>query len=106
MSANSTRRGFLRGMIDPARREAAPAPAEGLAPLRLRIGEACLMRRRIECRLCAEACDARAVRVVPALGGSSQLRLDLSACTGCGACVPTCPVGAVVLVRDDLPAPT
>ncbi len=53
----------------------------------LHVGPACLMSQRVECRLCAEACDTRAVRAMPALGGVMRLRLDLSACTGYGDCL-------------------
>jgi len=95
MNAPGSRRGFLRRMIDPAGRTAPAGPAN--TPMRLQIGERCLVRHRIECRLCAEACDTRAVRVVPAVGGVAQLRLDPSACTGCGDCVAPCPVGAALL---------
>ncbi|NRT54986.1 4Fe-4S dicluster domain-containing protein [Sphaerotilus uruguayifluvii] len=91
-----TRRGFLRRLADPGRRRPEP-PGPPTTPLRLHIGAACLMRHRVECRLCAEACDTRAVRVVPAVGGVAQLRLDPSACTGCGDCVAPCPVGAALL---------
>lgn len=64
---------------------------------RVRVSESCLARQRVECRLCADACDVRALRFVPALGGIAQLQVDLQACTGCGDCVPPCPVGATEL---------
>lgn len=104
-----TRRGFLRRLADPGRRRGPERPVPPTTPLQLHIGPACLMSQRIECRLCAEACDTRAVRAVPALGGIMQLRLDLSACTGCGDCLASCPVGAATLAprpSTTLPAPS
>jgi ferredoxin-type protein NapF len=62
---------------------------------RVRIGAACLTLHGVECRICGDACDTRALRFVPALGGIAQLRVDFDACTGCGACAPVCPVDAV-----------
>ncbi len=100
---HDTRRGFLRRLADPGRRRPEPA-GRPAALLQLHIGPACLMHQRIECRLCAEACDTRAVRVVPALGGIMQLRLDLSVCTGCGDCLAGCPVGAATLAPPPSPA--
>jgi len=59
------------------------------------IAEHCLALQKIECRTCADVCAPRAIRFLPALGGISQMRLDLSACTACGECVAVCPVGAI-----------
>jgi ferredoxin-type protein NapF len=64
---------------------------------RVRIDASCLNRRGVECRVCGEACDARALRFVPARGGIAQLQVDTAACTGCGDCVAVCPVGAIDL---------
>ncbi|MFT3663474.1 ferredoxin-type protein NapF [Piscinibacter sp.] len=64
---------------------------------RVEVGAACLNRRGVECRVCGDACEARALRFAPALGGIAQLRVDAQACTGCGDCVGVCPVGAIGL---------
>ena len=61
---------------------------------RVRIAEHCLALKKVECRICADACAPRAIRFTPAPGGISQMRLDLAACTACGECVAVCPVGA------------
>lgn len=84
---NPSRRSFLlaRPVRDPE------------VPERVAVGEACLARHGVECRICAEACDTRALRFVPALGGIAQLRIDPDLCNGCGDCVAPCPVGAVSL---------
>jgi len=59
------------------------------------LGEACVTRQGVECRICGEVCEARAIRFRPTLGGIAQPQLDVTACTGCGACVAPCPVGAI-----------
>jgi len=72
---------------------------------RVAIGTGCLAQHRVECRLCADACDARALRFVPALGGVAQLRIDTEACTGCGECVSLCPVAAITMAEPAPAAP-
>lgn len=62
---------------------------------RVQVGPACLALHGVECRICAEVCESRALRFVPARGGIAQMRIDLAACTGCADCVAPCPVGAV-----------
>jgi ferredoxin-type protein NapF len=64
---------------------------------RVSVDARCLTRHGVECRVCGDACDARALRFVPALGGIAQLRIEPDACTGCGDCVSTCPVNAISL---------
>ena len=56
------------------------------------IGEDCLPRQGVECRVCGDFCDARAIRFPPRLGGSPLPEIDAEKCTGCGACVAPCPV--------------
>ncbi len=74
---------------------------EGEAPWRQapRIAASCLAQRRVECRVCGEACDDAALKFRPALGGIPQPELLAERCTGCGACVAPCPVGAITIAR-------
>ncbi|MDO5623657.1 MAG: ferredoxin-type protein NapF [Pseudomonadota bacterium] len=64
----------------------------------VRIAPHCLALQKVECRTCGDACDARAIRFRPALGGIAQMQLDPQACTACGECVAVCPVGAAAMV--------
>lgn len=59
------------------------------------VGEDCLARQHVECRVCGDLCDARAIRFLPQLGGIAQPQIDAAACTGCGACVAPCPTRAL-----------
>lgn len=63
-----------------------------------RIGDACLPNQGVECRVCGDFCAERAIRFVPRLGGNALPQLDPAACTGCGACLAPCPVGAIRIV--------
>ena len=59
------------------------------------IGDTCLPHRGVECRVCEDFCDARAIRFTPRLGGSPLPVIATEKCTGCGACVAPCPVNAI-----------
>jgi ferredoxin-type protein NapF len=75
--------------------------ADAPAPIRWRVqvqAAVCLANRRVECRICAEACAAPgALRFAPAPSGIAQLLVDPAACTGCADCVSACPVGAIAM---------
>ena len=61
------------------------------------IGEDCLPRQGVECRVCGDFCAVRAIRFAPRLGGSPLPEIDTEICTGCGACVAPCPVTAITV---------
>lgn len=65
--------------------------------IRATIGEGCIARKSVECRICGEQCGESAIRFVPQAGGIAQPQLDTSRCTGCGACVGPCPVAAITV---------
>ncbi|SNS11507.1 ferredoxin-type protein NapF [Sphingomonas laterariae] len=73
-------------------------------PYRAVIGDACLARRGVVCLSCRDACGEMAIRFPPARGVSLP-ELDADRCTGCGACVGTCPVSAIA-ISSPVPAPT
>ena len=64
---------------------------------RANIGPACLAFNKVECRVCGEMCEANAIQFKPSLGSVASPTLDLSLCTGCGACVSPCPTQAIAM---------
>jgi ferredoxin-type protein NapF len=61
------------------------------------VGPSCIEMQGVTCRLCQDACHLDAIHFRPQLGGGSAITVDRAACTGCGACVAPCPVGAVTI---------
>lgn len=65
--------------------------------LTLTITDACLAYKKVECRVCAEACQESAIRFPPRLGGIAWPIINNELCTGCGACIAPCPSTATTL---------
>ena len=92
-----------RETLDPSRRALLWPGARRVAhdgtpaPQRAVVGEACLALRRIDCRVCGEACDRGAIRFVPRLGGAPTPSVDPVRCNGCGDCLGVCPGAALRL---------
>lgn len=61
----------------------------------IRIAANCLPQQGVECRVCGEICDSAAIRFRPRSGGNALPEVDLSSCSGCGACLAPCPVLAI-----------
>ncbi|WP_394210293.1 ferredoxin-type protein NapF [Enterovibrio calviensis] len=59
------------------------------------IKDSCLAKQNIECRSCSDACDTRAIRFQHRLGSVAQPEIQISDCSGCGACIAPCPVNAI-----------
>lgn len=70
-------------------------PEQAAWTYRAAIGESCLPYHGVECRVCGDFCDARAIRFAPRRGGNPLPEIAPETCTGCGACVATCPVAAI-----------
>ena len=66
-------------------------------PLKALISDLCLARQGVECRVCGDFCEVRAIRFTPRLGGSPLPEIDAETCTGCGACLGPCPTRAIAI---------
>lgn len=85
-----SRRAFLR-RPEPQR----PEPA---TPRIAAVAASCLGVNRVACGICADPCDARAIRIRPLQGGRSLPVVDAALCNGCGDCLSVCPVQALSLI--------
>lgn len=63
--------------------------------LKANIGQSCVAKKGVECRICGDSCEVEAIHFRYALGAVAQPEINESTCTGCGACVADCPVNAV-----------
>jgi len=64
-------------------------------PWRARITQRCVSLRGVECRICAENCEAGAIRIRLRPGEGARPELDPELCNGCGQCIAPCPVAAI-----------
>lgn len=72
-------------------------PGELPWQLKAVINDKCLARRGTNCVRCIEECEYDAIVAKPTLGGRINMRVDHSACSGCGMCISTCPVNEISL---------
>jgi len=68
--------------------------------LNVSIGGECLAFAGVECRVCEDQCEPRAIRFRLTAGAMASPQLDKALCTGCGACVAPCPVGTVSILPE------
>lgn len=94
-----SRRQFLRGRFSTPQTTNSTASSDASAAARIAvIGPACLAyAQNVVCRSCGDVCDAAALRFSPRLGGAALPVVLTERCTGCGACLPVCPTGAITL---------
>jgi ferredoxin-type protein NapF len=57
----------------------------------------CLAKRHVMCRSCEDACAHGAIAFIPTRGRLPSPEINISHCTGCGACVSVCPETAIAI---------
>lgn len=98
MPAELSRRALFRRLA--AGGESQPQPA---GPKVARVGETCISLAGVACRLCQDPCEPDAIRFQLMTRGRAAPVVDAGRCTGCGHCMPSCPVGALDLVPAPAP---
>ncbi|MBB3452352.1 ferredoxin-type protein NapF [Rhizobium sp. BK313] len=68
------------------------------------VTDRCLARNDVACQSCGESCPELAIRFRPRIGGPFTPEVCEDACSGCGACLSVCPVGAIALQSRALEA--
>ncbi|WP_114395320.1 4Fe-4S binding protein [Oleisolibacter albus] len=105
MAPSLSRRALFTRALAPRPAVAAPAPpAEAEVPQLAVVTARCLAENGAYCRTCDEACPEVAIRFHLLLQGRARAAVLAERCTGCGACLPVCPVGAITLSAGSLPA--
>jgi ferredoxin-type protein NapF len=70
-------------------------PGEQSWQVKALISNKCLAQQGIVCRSCAEQCEPRAIVFTLSAGSAPQPLITIDKCTGCGACLSSCPVNAL-----------
>lgn len=63
--------------------------------LKAEITESCLATKKITCRSCEDPCPEDAIQFKLAIGGMATPKIVNEQCTGCGACLASCPSNAI-----------
>lgn len=63
--------------------------------LAVSVSDHCFLESKVYCRSCGDACPERAIQFTQSLGAVTHLTVHHDLCTGCGACVASCPRDAV-----------
>ncbi|MDH5190615.1 MAG: ferredoxin-type protein NapF [Gammaproteobacteria bacterium] len=59
------------------------------------ITDSCLAKKGIVCVSCQEECEQNAIKFIPVAGHIPAPDINISSCTGCGACYGSCPVNSI-----------
>ncbi len=87
--------------------EACPEPVFDLSrspwDLTAEVQANCLLNSGVTCRTCTDVCEVAALRFELACGSVGRIKVETEACTGCGACIPVCPVSAIAVKERTSP---
>ena len=86
---------FCEACVEACPESPAARPARALPAVELD-ATSCLAAKGVVCVICVARCPERAI--AGGLGGA--ISIDPDGCTGCGACLPACPVDALAIPAD------
>lgn len=69
--------------------------------LAAQISHSCLVEQGVTCRSCEDFCELEAIRFTPRLGAPASPSVLTDACSGCGACVASCPSQSITIESND-----
>jgi ferredoxin-type protein NapF len=69
----------------------------------IHIADTCLAQAGITCMSCRDFCPEDAIRLRPRIGSAFLPVIEENVCTGCGACIAACPVGAIAALPPPEP---
>lgn len=74
-------------------------------PLRVQVGGNCLLNTGVSCQLCIDACQSDALNFEYSKSPMGAISVQPDRCTGCGACLSFCPVGAITIHDQRIDGP-
>lgn len=63
--------------------------------LAVSVSKQCLLESKVYCRSCGDACPEGAIKFKLELASVTHIKINHELCSGCGACVASCPKDAV-----------
>jgi ferredoxin-type protein NapF len=66
--------------------------------LQIEVADCCLAKKQVVCQICSDACEPQAIRFRPQIGRVATPDINEELCTGCGACIASCPENALSAV--------
>jgi len=70
--------------------------------IKAQVKENCLTHQGIICVTCQEQCEPGAIKMKHQLGMVAIPQINLTLCSGCGACFQPCPANAITLKSSEL----
>ncbi|WP_405048144.1 ferredoxin-type protein NapF [Flexibacterium corallicola] len=94
---------FCGACVEACKTDALSQQIDPQKAYRVQINPSCLSYLGVSCRSCADFCEHGAIRFSLAPSGRHIPVLDAHVCTGCGACVSSCPSTSIEITQSKRP---